>query len=107
MAINFLFICSRNKWRSKTAEDIFKDIEGLNVRSAGTSSSARIKVNEKLLNWAEMIFVMEKHHKQWLNQRYSSLLNGKQIVVLEIPDEYQYMDTELVNMLEIALEPYL
>ncbi|MBG6233505.1 protein-tyrosine phosphatase [Pedobacter sp. CAN_A7] len=107
MVSNFLFICSRNKWRSKTAEDIFKNIEGFNVRSAGTSSSARIKVNEKLVNWADLIFVMEKHHKQWLNQKYSFLLNGKQIVVLDIPDEYQYMDTDLVNMLETTLAPYL
>ncbi|MEJ5963468.1 low molecular weight protein tyrosine phosphatase family protein [Pedobacter immunditicola] len=106
-ANNFLFICSRNKWRSKTAEDIFKNIEGLNVRSAGTSSSARIKVNEKLLEWADLIFVMEKHHKQWLNQKFPSSLNGKQIIVLDIPDEYQYMHAELVNMLEIAVEPYI
>ncbi|MCX2452263.1 protein tyrosine phosphatase [Pedobacter sp. PLR] len=107
MSDNFLFICSRNQWRSRTAEDIFKNFSGLNVRSAGTSSSARIKVNEKLLEWADLIFVMEKHHKQWLNQKYPSLLNNKQIIILEIPDEYQYMDAELINILEIGLEPYL
>lgn len=106
MLNNFLFICSRNKWRSRTAEDIFKNVEGLNIRSAGTSSSARIKANEKLVEWADIIFVMEKHHKQWLNQKYPSLTNGKKIVVLEIPDEYHYMDSELVHMLEIAVEPY-
>ena len=103
---NFLFICSRNKWRSKTAEDIFKDIEGLSVRSAGTSSSARIKVNEKLIEWADLIFVMEKHHKQWLNQKYPFLLNDKEMIVLDIPDEYQYMDAELVQILRIAIGPY-
>lgn len=103
---NFLFICSRNKWRSKTAEDIFKDTEGLSVRSAGTSSSARIKVNEKLIEWADLIFVMEKHHKQWLNQKYPFLLNDKEMIVLDIPDEYQYMDAELVQILKIAIEPY-
>jgi len=107
MPSNFLFICSRNKWRSKTAEDIFKHIAGLNVRSAGTSSSARIKVNEKLVEGADLIFVMEKHHKQLLNQKYPSSLIGKQIIILEIPDEYQYMDAELVHMLEIAVKPYL
>jgi predicted protein tyrosine phosphatase len=106
MPINFLFICSRNKWRSKTAEDIFKNVEGLNVRSAGTSSSARIKVNGKLVEWADLIFVMEKHHKQWLNQKYPASLNGKRIIVLDIPDKYQYMDAELVNMLKTAVEPY-
>jgi len=107
MSSNFLFICSRNQWRSRTAEDIFKNISGLNVRSAGTSSSARIKISEKLVIWADLIFVMEKHHKQWLNQKYSSLLNDKQIIILEIPDDYQYMDAELIDMLEIGIKPYL
>lgn len=103
---NFLFICSRNKWRSRTAEDLFKNMDGLSVRSAGTASSARIKVNEKLIEWADLVFVMEKHHKQFLTQKYSFLLDCKNIVVLDIPDEYQYMDAELVSILEIAMEPY-
>lgn len=107
MLCNFLFVCSRNQWRSRTAEDIFKNVSGLNVRSAGISSSARVKVNEKLLIWADLIFVMEKHHKQWLNKMYSSLLNSKQIIILEIADEYQYMDAELIDMLEAAVQPYL
>jgi len=60
----FHFICIRSKWRSKTAEDIFKHIEGLEIRSAGTFSSVRIKVNEKLVDWADLIFAEEKQHKQ-------------------------------------------
>ncbi|MGV8963215.1 MAG: low molecular weight protein tyrosine phosphatase family protein [Candidatus Saccharimonadaceae bacterium] len=107
MSENFLFICSRNQWRSRTAEDIFKNIKGLNARSAGTSSSARIKVGAKLIEWVDQIFVMEKHHKQILNQRYPSLMSSKQIVILEIPDEFQYTDQELIDMLETAMKPYL
>lgn len=107
MSSNFLFICSRNQWRSRTAEDLFKNIEDISVRSAGTSSSARIKVNEKLLEWADFIFVMEKHHKQWLQQKYPFLLNDRQVVIMDIPDEYEYMDAELIDMLERVMEPYL
>jgi predicted protein tyrosine phosphatase len=73
MSINILFICSRNQWRSRTAEDIFKNIDGLNVRSAGTASAARIKVNAKMIDWAELIFVMEKHHKQLIIQSFLCL----------------------------------
>lgn len=102
----FLFICSRNQWRSKTAEDIFKGNQGVNVRSAGTSSSARIKVSEKLILWADLIFVMEKHHKQWLTQKYPEIIVEKEIIILDIPDDYNYMDPELIDMLEIAIEPY-
>ncbi|MBC8051958.1 MAG: protein tyrosine phosphatase [Sphingobacteriaceae bacterium] len=104
--MNALFICSRNKWRSKTAEEIFQKKEGVAVRSAGTSSVARIKVNEKLIDWADLIFVMENHHKQWLNRNYSDSLTGKKLVVLDIPDEYHYMDEELIQMLELATKPY-
>lgn len=107
MSSNFLFICSRNQWRSRTAEDLFKNIEDISVRSAGTSSSARIKVNEKLLEWADFIFVMEKHHKQWLQQKYPFLLIDRQVVIMDIPDEYEYMDAELIDMLERVMEPYL
>lgn len=103
----FLFICSRNQWRSKTAEDIFKGKQGINVRSAGTSSSARIKVSEKLILWADLIFVMEKHHKQWLTQKYPEIIVEKEIIILDIPDDYNYMDPELIDMLEIAIESYL
>lgn len=106
MSDNFLFICSRNQWRSRTAEDIFKNIDGFNVRSAGTSNSARIRVNQKLIEWADLIFVMEKQHKQFLTSKYSFLLQDKEIIVLDIPDEFQYMDVELVNMLKASLSPY-
>ena len=107
MSNNFLFICSRNKWRSRTAEDLFKNVEHITVRSAGISSSARIKVNEKLVEWADIIFVMEQSHKQWLNQKYPALSRSKKLIVLDIPDEYQYMDSELVQMLVTALEPFI
>jgi predicted protein tyrosine phosphatase len=107
MLTNILFICSRNQWRSRTAEDIFKNTDGLAVRSAGTSNSARIKVTEKLIEWADLIFVMEKHHKQLLNQKYTTSMEGKQIIILDIPDEYQYMDSELIDILEMGVEPYM
>jgi predicted protein tyrosine phosphatase len=104
---NVLFICSRNKWRSRTAETIFKDTHGWQVRSAGTESGARIKLTEGLVNWANLIFVMEKKHKQRLQQEFGHLLDDKQIVVLDIPDNYQYMDEELIETLRNATAPYM
>ncbi len=103
--MNLLFICSRNKWRSRTAETIFKDRPGFQVRSAGTEPSARIKVNQKMIDWAEMIFVMEKKHKQRLQQKFAFDPDAE-IIVLDIPDEYQYMDSELVEMLENSVMNY-
>lgn len=105
--MNVLFICSRNKWRSRTAETIFKDDQRHEFRSAGTENDARIKVSEKLINWADLIFTMEKRHKQRLQEKFDPLLNGKKIIILEIEDNYQYMDEELIATLRVSVSPYL
>lgn len=105
--MNILFICSRNKKRSATAEAIFRNHAVHSVQSAGTEESAVRTVNEKLLAWADMIFVMEKRHKQKLAGKYNEVLTGKQIIIMDIPDEYEYMDVELVDMLHDIVTPYL
>lgn len=105
--MNLLFVCSRNKWRSATAETIFKNHPDHQVRSVGTAANARIKVNAKLILWADLIFVMEKKHKQRMKENFATDLNGKDIVILDIPDDYQYMDEELILELQIKVNPYL
>ena len=105
--MNILFICSRNKWRSRTAETIFKNDQEHKVRSAGTESDARIKVTEKLINWADLIFVMEKKHKEKLRDKFGELIDDKEIVILDIKDDYKYMDAELIDALNISVSPYL
>lgn len=105
--MNVLFICSRNKWRSATAETIYQNHALHQVRSAGTSASARIKVSSKLINWADLIFVMEKEHKNRLQENFRSEIQGKELIVLEITDNYQYMDEELIAEIESKVSPYL
>lgn len=105
--MNILFVCSRNKWRSRTAETIFKNRQDHEFRSAGTENDARIKVNEKLIRWADLIFVMEKRHRQRLQQKFDQLLNDKKIIILDIEDNYQYMDQELIETLKTSVTPYL
>lgn len=104
--LNLLFICSRNQWRSPTAEQIFNS-QYHRAKSAGTAASARIKVTQKLIGWADLIFVMEKKHRHILLEKFSGIINEKKIIVLEIPDEYQFMDEELIAMLEASVQPYL
>ena len=105
--MNVLFVCSRNKWRSRTAETIFKDNHKHEFRSAGTENDARIKINQKLVQWADLIFVMEKRHKQKLQDKFDQILNSKRITILDIEDNYQYMDEELIETLKISVIPYL
>jgi predicted protein tyrosine phosphatase len=103
---NLLFICSKNQWRSPTAEMLFKNHAIHNARSAGTSDKARIKVNQKLVDWADAIFVMERKHKDLLKQRALNI-TGKQLFVLDIEDLYLFGDPALVEILQKALADYL
>ena len=105
--MNLLFVCSRNQWRSPTAEEIYKNYSGVNVRSAGTEPSARIKLTAKTIEWANFIFVMEKKHKQRMIERFPFELEGKQIIILDIPDEYQFMDEELIEDIKSKVSTYL
>jgi len=99
-AVRLLFICSRNQWRSPTAEAIWrKDPEYL-VRSAGTSPKACRTVSSADIRWADGIFCMEQKHKNRLKAAYNRLLVHKPVHVLDIPDEYQYMDPELIQELQ-------
>jgi len=69
------------------------------VRSAGTEDKARIKVTRGHVGWADFIFVMEKKHIRRLRESFSDMLPHKKVVCLNIPDEYQFMDQELIDIL--------
>lgn len=105
--LKLLFICSQNKWRSRTAEDIFSGLAGYMVKSAGTEEGARIKVTAGHLGWADIIFVMEKRHAERLRQKFPGEIAGKQIVCLHILDDYPYMDPELVELLKARVAEHI
>ena len=105
--MNILFICSRNNWRSPTAEALYKGKQDIVAKSAGTEPTARIKLSAKLVLWADIIFAMEKEHKQRLIERFPLETMEKEIVILNIPDEYEYMDEELVENIKTSVDPYI
>jgi predicted protein tyrosine phosphatase len=102
-----LFVCSRNQWRSPTAEKIFNGVDGIQARSAGTETGARIKITAGHIGWADLIFVMEKKHLRRLQEKFSDELADKRVVCLNIPDDYQFMQPELITLLQAAVPPYL
>lgn len=102
-----LFVCSQNRLRSPTAEAVFSRWEGVECESAGVHESADVPVGPELLAWAEVVFVMEKAHHVKLTKRWRRHLDGKRIVCLNIPDDYQYMDEALVRLLEAKVGPHL
>jgi len=105
--MNILIICSRNKWRSPTGEHVLKGIAGLSVRSAGTSPRANHTVSIRDIQWADIIFTMEQCHKDRLKARFCRHLRFKIIHVLDIPDDYQYRDPELIDLIRVSTEPYI
>jgi predicted protein tyrosine phosphatase len=104
---NLLFVCSRNQWRSPTAERVFRDSSRFNVRSGGTSSSARRRVTERDVEWADVILVMESRHRDALREMFGHRAREAKILTLGIPDEYQFMDPELVEQLRTRVNELL
>lgn len=102
-----LFVCSQNKLRSPTAEHVFSNIDGLEVSSAGTNNDADNPLTAEVVQWADAIFVMERAHRNKLQKRFRSSLNGKRIVCLDIPDEYEFMDEGLVRLLKAKMYRFL
>lgn len=105
--MNILFVCSQNKRRSLTAEKLFDGINGHCVRSAGTEKNSRIKVTPGVIGWADLIFCFEKKHLRRLREKYSEEVSGKQIVTLNIPDDFGYMDEELQDILHSYVDEYI
>jgi predicted protein tyrosine phosphatase len=103
----FLFICSQNKLRSPTAENIFSNNPSCDVRSAGVSSNAQHIVTSDDLEWADYIFAMEEIHKTKLVKNYKKFLKGKKIIVLNIPDKYGYMDQTLIKLLQNKMKKWI
>jgi predicted protein tyrosine phosphatase len=105
--VKLLFICSRNKWRSLTAEKIFDGIIGYEVRSAGTEEAARIKVTEGHIGWSDIIFAMEKKHIRRLKDKFPYAIKQKKLICLDIPDDYKFMDEELIEILKSRVSEYI
>lgn len=104
--MNVLFVCSKNKWRSPSAEQVWRKTNGLSVRSAGTSSSARRVISIADIQWAEIIFFMEQKHKSRAQANFRQELTYKNMHVLDIPDDYKYMDPELIELIQLKTESY-
>ena len=104
----WLFVCSAGLLRSPTGAAMAIK-RGINARSCGSNFNfALIPCSANLINWAEkIIFVNGENlwqlednflgHKDLLEQ-----IEQKQIV-LNIPDNFEYMDAELQNFFENEL----
>lgn len=102
-----LFVCDENRYRSPTAEKLYRDTPGLEVRSAGLSPSAKVRFTGELLEWAHLTFVMERRQRNKIHKLHPDLYRRKKIICLYIADDYEFMDPLLVSLLKSKLSPYL
>jgi predicted protein tyrosine phosphatase len=105
--VRALFVCSQNRLRSPTAEDTFGKWQGVETASAGTDEKASSPLDPEAIEWAEIIFVMERAHRNRLTKRFGHQVRNKRVVVLGIPDDYGFMDPALVKVLERKVGPHL
>ncbi|MEL7296196.1 MAG: phosphotyrosine protein phosphatase [Pseudomonadota bacterium] len=104
--MNVLFVCSANRLRSATAETIFHGYHGIEAIGAGTNRDAPTTVSGDLIEWANLIAVMEKTHRNRLNKKFGKILRNKRLVVLGIPDNYDYMEDELIALLNAKMSRF-
>ena len=104
---NVLFVCSQNRLRSPTAEHVFADYPGIAVSSAGTNSDADNPLSHELVAWADIIFAMEKAHRNKLQKKYRAALKSARLICLDIPDDYAFMDEALVRLLRAKVIRHL
>ncbi|MCB2102788.1 MAG: low molecular weight protein tyrosine phosphatase family protein [Rhodobacterales bacterium] len=105
--MNLLFVCSENRLRSPTAEAVFSAYDGIDAIGAGTNKDADTPLSGDLVDWADMVFVMERSHRSKVVKAHGALLKSKRVVCLNIPDNYAFMQPELVRLLEARVARHL
>ena len=99
-----LFVCTANQQRSPTAERMYSDDPRFEVRSAGTDALLGRGVTAEDLIWANLVVVMEAGHEHKIRMRYPEESQRTEIVVLGIPDVYQYMEQALQREIKERFE---
>jgi predicted protein tyrosine phosphatase len=101
-----LFVCSQNRLRSPTAEQVFSTRADIEVASAGTNQDAETPLTAEMVAWADVIFVMEREHRNKLQRRFKRELRAR-LICLDIPDDYEFMDPVLIRLLENKVGRFL
>jgi predicted protein tyrosine phosphatase len=102
-----LFVCRQNRKRSATAERLFSKRADLDVQSAGTAADALVRVNANMLDWADVIFIMDEDQRQWLQTTFAGHSALSNVVCLDIPDVFTFLHPELIQLLEERVPPHL
>jgi protein-tyrosine phosphatase len=102
--VKILFVCTANRMRSRTAEEMYRGDTRFSVKSAGTSIFAQLIINEDLVEWADHIVVMERHHEEKIKRKFPRQKDKMRIHSLGIPDIYYFMDKTLMILIKERFE---
>jgi predicted protein tyrosine phosphatase len=102
-----LFICSANKLRSPTAEQVFSEYPDIEATSAGLNHDAADPLTPEHLEDVDIVFVMERMHRNKLSKKFKPHLKSARVICLNIPDEFEYMQPELITLLKARVTPHL
>lgn len=86
---------------------MFAKEPGLDVRSAGTSEEALVRVNQRMLEWADIVFLMDDHQRRAVTAMFPDHPAVVNAICLDIPDHYAFLDPQLVAILLARATPYL
>lgn len=101
-----LFVCSRNQLRSPTAEIVLNGVDSVTAISAGTNRDSETPLSGDLIEWADTICVMETGHKKKITQKFGTLLRNRKVRNLAIPDNYRFMEPDLVAIIKAKFPAY-
>lgn len=103
-----LTVCSAGLLRSPTAAHVLAQEYGYNTRSCGISDEfALIRLDQVLLHWADELVFMERSQMKAAIMRYTDEQIVPRAVVLDIPDNYSYMDEDLQRLIRERYDSFL
>jgi predicted protein tyrosine phosphatase len=105
--MRILFVCSECRLRSPTAAAVFSEYEGIEAISAGTNADSETPVSGDLIEWADIVLVMERSHRNKISKKFREALKGKRVGVLDIPDHFEFMDPLLIKLLQNRVARYV
>jgi len=100
---NALFICGKARQRSPTAAEVTRLWPNIAADYAGLSRDADEPLTPEMLDWATVIFVMERSQKKRVSNILGPIPAGKRLVSLDIPDRYDFMSEDLIAILKTKL----
>jgi predicted protein tyrosine phosphatase len=97
-----LFVCSAGILRSATGSRMYA--HKYNTRAAGSEHYALVPVSGDLLVWADEIVFVNKENYNSTAEIFDMTEIDPKVKVLNIPDQYPYMDTRLQKHFEEQYE---